>query len=84
MSLRVREFPERGVLVWFAVVAGIVAWLVHLTLFAALVEFVHHHGFFWLFYVGNAVAILITGAGPYSLAYLLRSPAPARSRAPQA
>jgi hypothetical protein len=60
MSLRARDFPDRGVLVWFAVLAGIAAWVVHLTLFAALVEFVHQNGFFWLFYVGNAVAIAIT------------------------
>jgi hypothetical protein len=60
MSLRVREFPERGVLVWFAVIAGIAAWVFHLVLFAGLVRFVHDNGFFWLFYVGDAIAIVIT------------------------
>jgi hypothetical protein len=60
MSLRARQFPDRGILVWFAMTAGVAAWVVHLTVFAALVEFVHDNGFFWLFYVGNAVAIAVT------------------------
>ena len=64
MSLRLRDFPDRDFLVWFALTAGIAAWIVHLTVFAALVEFVHDNGFFWIFYVGNAVALLVTlGAG---------------------
>jgi hypothetical protein len=60
MSLRLRDFPDRGFLVWFAVTAGIAAWIVHLTLFAALVQFIHDNGFFWFFYIGNAVCIAIT------------------------
>jgi hypothetical protein len=44
MSLRLREFPDRGLLVWFALTAGIAAWIVHLTVFAALVTFVHDNG----------------------------------------
>jgi hypothetical protein len=60
MSLRLREFPERGFLVWFALVAGVIAWIVHLAAFAALVAFVHDHGYFWLFYVGNALAVAVT------------------------
>jgi hypothetical protein len=60
MSLRTREFPDRGVLVWFAFTGGIVAWIVHLTVFASLVSFVHDNGFFWLFYAGNGAAIAIT------------------------
>ncbi len=62
MSLRIRDFPERGALVWFAVIAGIAAWVVHLVVLASLVRFVHNNGFFWLFYVGNGVAIVITVA----------------------
>ena len=60
MSLRLREFPDRGLLVWLALTAGIGAWIIHLTVFAALVTFVHDNGFFWLFYIGNAVAIAVT------------------------
>jgi hypothetical protein len=60
MSLRVRDFPDRGVLVWFAVTAGIAAWVFHLLFFASIVRFVHDNGFYWLFYVGNAIAIVIT------------------------
>jgi hypothetical protein len=60
MSLRLREFPDRGFLVWFALIAGIVAWIVHLSAFAGAVEFVHDNGFFWFFYVGNGVAIAVT------------------------
>lgn len=58
-DLRLREFPDRGPLVWFALTAGIVAWMVHLTVFAAIVELVHDHGWFWLFYLGNGVALAL-------------------------
>jgi hypothetical protein len=60
MSLRAREFPDRGILVWFALTAGIAAWLVHLAGFAALVEFVHDNGYSWLFTVGNSLAVVVT------------------------
>ena len=60
MSLRIRKFPDRGALVWFALIAGIVAWIVHLSAFAALVEFVEDNGYSWLFTLGNALAILVT------------------------
>jgi hypothetical protein len=60
MSLRAREFPDRGILVWFALAAGIAVWIVHLAAFAALVEFVHDNGYFWIFSAGNAIAIAIT------------------------
>jgi hypothetical protein len=64
MSLRLRGFPDHGFLVWLALTAGVAAWVVHLVAFAALVEFVHDNGFFWIFYVGNTVALLVTlGAG---------------------
>ena len=59
-SLRLRAFPDRGFLVWFALTAGIAAWLVHLVAFAAIVEFVHDHGRFWLFYLGNGTALVVT------------------------
>jgi hypothetical protein len=60
MSLRVREFPDRGFLVWFALGAGIAVWMVHLTAFAALVEFVHDNGYSWIFTAGNALALVVT------------------------
>jgi hypothetical protein len=60
MSLRVREFPDRGVLVWCALTAGIVAWIVHLSAFAALVEFVHNNGCSWIFTLGNGAALVVT------------------------
>jgi hypothetical protein len=59
-SLRLRAFPDRGFLVWFALTAGIVAWVVHLVAFAAIVEFIHDHGYFWLFYIGNGSALVVT------------------------
>ena len=59
MNLRVRDFPDRGALVWFAVTAGIVAWIAHLVFFASIVEFVHDNGYFWLFHVGNVVCIAL-------------------------
>jgi hypothetical protein len=60
MSLRVKDFPDRGVLVWCALAAGIVAWIVHLSAFAALVEFVHDNGYSWIFSLGNGLALAIT------------------------
>jgi hypothetical protein len=60
MSLRIKDFPDRGVLVWFAITAGIVAWIVHLAAFAALVGFVHDNGYFWIFSLGNGLAVAIT------------------------
>jgi hypothetical protein len=60
MSLRTREFPDRGVLVWFALTASIAAWIVHLTAFAAMVGFVRDNGYFWIFTVGNGLAVAIT------------------------
>ena len=60
MSLRLRAFPDHGALVWFALTAGIAAWMAHLVGFSIIVAFVHKHGYFWLFYLGNGVAILIT------------------------
>ena len=60
MSLRIRAFPDRGFAVWFALTAGIVAWIVHLVAFAAIVSFVHDHGYFWLFYIGNAGGLVVT------------------------
>jgi hypothetical protein len=60
MNLRLRAFPDHGPLVWYAVAAGVAAWAFHLTLFASIVEFVHNNGYFWLFYVGNGAAYLIT------------------------
>jgi hypothetical protein len=59
-SLRLRAFPDRGFLVWFALSAGIATWIVHLVAFAAIVEFVHDHGYFWLFYIGNGSALVVT------------------------
>jgi hypothetical protein len=59
-SLRLRAFPDRGFLVWFALTAGIAAWIVHLVAFAAIVEYVHDHGHFWLFYLGNGTALVVT------------------------
>jgi hypothetical protein len=55
-----RAFPDHGFLVWFALSAGIVAWIVHLSAFAAVVEFVHDNGYFWIFYAGNGVAVAVT------------------------
>ena len=65
MSLRVREFPDRGLLLWAALSAGLVAWAAHLLSFAAMVEFVHTHGYFWIFDVGNAVCILLAVVAMY-------------------
>jgi len=60
MNLRLRAFPDRGPLVWFAFSAGIAAWIVHLTLFASVVALVHRRGDFWIFHVGNAGALVLT------------------------
>jgi hypothetical protein len=61
MNLRVRDFPDRGALLWFALTAGIVAWIAHLVFFASIVEFVNDNGYFWLFHVGNVVCIALAG-----------------------
>jgi hypothetical protein len=58
MDLRLRRFPESGFLVWFALVAGIVAWLVHLTFLAAIVPVVEDEGL-WPFHVANAACLLL-------------------------
>jgi hypothetical protein len=49
-SLRLREFPERGFAVWYALSAPIVAWMVHLTALAALTGYSYDHrgGTFWM------------------------------------
>jgi hypothetical protein len=60
MNLRTRAFPDRGVVVWFALTAGIAAWAVHLVAFASLVEFVHDNGYSWIFTAGNVVAVAVT------------------------
>jgi hypothetical protein len=60
MSLRLRAFPDHGLLVWFALSAGVAAWAAHLTSFAVFVEVVRTRGWFWLFHLGNAAAILLT------------------------
>lgn len=60
MNLRLRAFPDHGLLVWFALTAGIVAWAAHLTSFSIFVAVARDRGWFWLFHVGNAAAILLT------------------------
>ena len=70
MSLRVRDFPDHGALVWFAVTAGILAWIAHLVFFASIVEFVHDNGYFWLFHVGNVLCIALAVLALY-LSWLL-------------
>jgi hypothetical protein len=75
VSLRLRSFPDHGALVWFALTAGIAAWVAHLVGFAAVVQFVHTNGFFWIFYVGNGVAIAVTLVAAW-LSYLMVRAAP--------
>jgi hypothetical protein len=65
MNLRIREFPDRGLLLWAALTAGLVAWAAHLLAFASIVEFVHDNGYFWLFDVGNAVCIVLAVVAMY-------------------
>ena len=60
MNLRIRAFPDHGPLVWYAVGAGVAAWTFHLVFFASIVELVHDHGYFWLFYVGNGISYAVT------------------------
>jgi hypothetical protein len=36
-SLRLREFPERGLAVWYALTAPILAWMAHLVVLSSLV-----------------------------------------------
>ena len=62
MSLRLRSFPDRGFLVWFAVSAGIVAWAAHLLFLASFVEFMRDHGFEWAAHAATAVTALVTVA----------------------
>jgi hypothetical protein len=59
MSLRLRGFPEHGFLVWFALSAGVVAWIAHLAFLASVVGFVHDEGAFWVFDVANAVCLAL-------------------------
>jgi hypothetical protein len=73
MNLRVRDFPDRGFAVWFALSAGIVVWIIHLTAFAAIVTFVHTNGYFWLFNAGNALAIIVTVIATVLCWLMLRS-----------
>jgi hypothetical protein len=49
-GLRLREFPERGFLVWYALSAPILAWLVHLIALAALTQYSYNKkgGTFWM------------------------------------
>jgi hypothetical protein len=73
MSLRVRSFPDRGALVWFAITAGIAAWMLHLIGFAVLVAFVHTNGFFWLFTVGNVAMIAVTVLAGFLCCLMIRA-----------
>ena len=59
MSLRLRDFPDHGFLVWFALGAGIVAWAAHLLFFSAVVGLVADDGAFWVFHVGNAFCLVL-------------------------
>jgi hypothetical protein len=60
MSLRLRAFPDRGFLVWFALSAGVVAWAAHLLFLASFVEFMRDHGFEWVAHLATAVAVAVT------------------------
>jgi hypothetical protein len=70
MSLRLRGFPDHGFLVWFAVGAGIFAWMVHLTALAAVVGFVHDNNSFWLFHVINFGCLVVAAVAMW-LSWLL-------------
>jgi hypothetical protein len=63
MSLRLRSFPDRGFLVWFALSAGVVAWTAHLLFLASFVEFMRDHGYEWVAHVATLLAVLVTVAG---------------------
>ena len=59
MNLRLRAYPDRGPIVWFALTGGIAAWAVHLVFFSAVVRYVHNTGDFWLFHAGNATCLFV-------------------------
>ena len=49
--------------------------------FAAIVEFVHDHGYFWLFHVGNGTALVVTLLALW-LSWQMVQVAPTRARSP--
>jgi hypothetical protein len=59
MNMRLRAFPDHGLLVWIALSAGTVAWITHLMVLASVVEYVHDHHASWIFHVTNAGAVAV-------------------------
>jgi hypothetical protein len=82
MNLRVRAFPDHGALLWFALIAGIVAWVAHLLTLASLVQFVHDNGYFWLFHVANAVCLALARLALYLSWLVYRAGAGADEESP--
>ncbi|HZR12945.1 MAG TPA: hypothetical protein VFC33_06795 [Acidimicrobiia bacterium] len=70
-SLRVREFPERGVLVWYALTAPIGAWTVHLVGLTALTKYSDNvPGAIWWLHIITIVTGLVTLSAMY-LSFLM-------------
>jgi hypothetical protein len=65
-SFRARQFPERGILVWFALVAPVLAWTVHLVALAALVRYSYNEkgATFWM-HLTTALTLAVTVAAIY-------------------
>jgi hypothetical protein len=60
-SLRFREFPERGFVVWYAVTAGIGAWTIHLVGLVALTEYSYDvPGAIWWMHITTILTGLAT------------------------
>jgi hypothetical protein len=70
-SLRLREFPERGLAVWYALTAPILAWMTHLVVLASLAGASYDRGgvTFWM-HVTTAVTVIPTLVAMY-LAWLM-------------
>lgn len=66
-SLRLREFPERGLLVWYAVTAPIGAWTVHLVGLVTLTRYSYNvSGAIWWMHI----ITIVTGSATLLAMYL--------------
>jgi hypothetical protein len=73
-SLHLREFPERGLLVWYALVAPVLAWTVHLVALAALVGYSYEaKGVTVWMHVVTAVTLIPTLVAMYLAWQMIRS-----------
>ncbi len=65
---------REAVVVWFALLGGIGAWIIHLLLFVSIVQFTcNAHGYVWVMHLATVVTLAITVAALVLCVRMLRS-----------